>query len=207
MVLIYEDQLAANVDTAFREGSMHFEEQSAVHRTLRKICADLSRHGIPHCVVGGMALFFHGYRRFTEDVDLLVTPHGLKQLHEELDGRGYLPPFEGSINLRDTETGVRIEFLTSGGFPGDGKPKSVVFPDPSEASMEVDGLRFLTLERLIELKLASGLSNPRRARDLADVQELIAVLGLSADVARRLNDSVQAKYQELWQIVQDFPGQ
>jgi len=128
---------------------MHFEEQSAVHRTLRKICADLSRHGIPHCVVGGMALFFHGYRRFTEDVDLLVTPHGLKQLHEELDGRGYLPPFEGSINLRDTETGVRIEFLTSGGFPGDGKPKSVVFPDPSEASMEVDGLRFLTLERLI----------------------------------------------------------
>ena len=205
MVLIYEEQLAANVDAAFREGSMHFEEQSAVHRTLRRICADLDRLQIPHCVVGGMALFFHGYRRFTEDVDLLVTPQGLKQLHEELDGRGYLPPFEGSCTLRDTETGVRIEFLISGGFPGDGKPKAVMFPDPSDASTEVDGLRFLTLERLIELKLASGLSNPRRARDLADVQELIAVLGLSAEVADRLDESVRAKYQELWQIVQDFP--
>ena len=205
MVLIYEEQLAANVDDALREGSMHFEERSEVHRTLRKICADLSRHGIPYCVVGGMALFFHGYRRFTEDVNLLVTPQGLKQLHEQLDGRRYLPLFEGSSTLRDTETGVRIEFLLSGGFPGDGKPKPVVFPDPSIASIEMDELRFITLERLIELKLASGLSNPRRARDLADVQELIAVLRLSADVADRLDESVQAKYRELWQIVQDFP--
>ncbi len=96
-----EEQLAANVDDALREGSMHFEERSEVHRTLRKICADLNRHRIPYCVVGGMALFFHGYRRFTEVVDLLVTPEGLKQLHEELDGRGYLPPFEEVTSLAE----------------------------------------------------------------------------------------------------------
>lgn len=36
-----------------------------------------------------MALFLHGYRRFTEDVDLLVTANGLRQIHRELNGHGY----------------------------------------------------------------------------------------------------------------------
>ena len=184
---------------------MHFEEQSSVHRTLRKVCTDLKRLEIPYSIVGGIALFFHGYRRFTEDVDLLVTAEGLDLLHRKLDGRGYLPPFDGSRSLRDTETGVRIEFLTTGGFPGDGRPKAVSFPDPTRCSVEINGLQIVQLEKLLELKLASGLSNPRRARDLADVQELIAVLRLSSEMADRLDESVREKYRELWQIVQDFP--
>ncbi len=60
-----------------------------------------------------MALFLHGYRRFTEDVDVLVTRESLNKIHEELEGRGYLPPFAGSKHLRDTEFGVRS------GIPGD----------------------------------------------------------------------------------------
>jgi hypothetical protein len=35
-----------------------------------------------------------------------------------VEGRGYLPPFAGSKNLRDTESGVRIEFLVAGDYPG-----------------------------------------------------------------------------------------
>ena len=81
-----------------------------------------------------MALFRHGFRRFTEDVDILVTREGLKTIHEQLEGLGYVPPFTGSKNLRDTESGVRIEFLIAGEFPGDGKPKPVAFPDPAESA-------------------------------------------------------------------------
>lgn len=36
-----------------------------------------------------------------------------------------------------------------------------------------DGVQTITLEKLIELKLASGMSASDRLRDLADVQELI----------------------------------
>ena len=61
---------------------------------------------------------------------ILVTAEGLKRTHELLEGLGYLAPFAGSKNLRDTRTQVRIEFLVSGQFPGDGKPKPVAFPDP-----------------------------------------------------------------------------
>jgi len=106
-----------------------------------------------------MAMFIHGYRRFTEDVGILVDREGLKEIHQQLEGLGYLPPFKGSKNLRDAESGVRIEFLIAGDFPGDGKPKPVEFPKPEEAQVEIGGMSFLSLPKLIELKLASGMTN------------------------------------------------
>lgn len=182
---------------------MHFERESAVQKALLRITARLDELGIPYAVAGGMALFFHGYRRFTEDVDLLVSPDGLRRIHEQLEGRGYVPPFEGSRNLRDTVSGVRVEFIVSGQYPGDGKPKPVAFPLPEEAGVEIGGIRFLQLHRLIELKLASGMSNARRLRDLVDVQELIDTLGLPLELESQLDPSVRDKYRELWTIVRD----
>ena len=38
-----------------------------------------------------MALFRHGLRRFTEDVDLLVTKKDLRLIHEKLEGLGISP--------------------------------------------------------------------------------------------------------------------
>jgi hypothetical protein len=205
-MVVYEDRLNHDVGWALREGSMHFEEQSAVHKTLSRITQRLAGLGIPYALVGGMALFFHGYRRFTEDVDLLVTREGLQEVHRQLEGLGYVPPFAGSKQLRDAETGVRIEFLVTGEYPGDGKPKPVAFPDPAQAAVvEAHGIRLLALPRLMELKLASGMTNPGRVRDLADVQELIKFLHLPADLADQLDPYVQAKYRELWDAVQNNP--
>ncbi len=161
-IATYEQRLGTDFDWALREGSLHFEEESGVQKSLRRVAKRLDELGIPYAVAGGMALFFHGYRRFTEDVDILVNRDGLKLLHEKLEGLGYLPPFAGSKNLRDTDTGVRIEFLVSGDFPGDGKPKPVAFPDPAAVATEISGIKFLSLPTIVELKLASGMTNPRR---------------------------------------------
>ncbi len=184
---------------------MHFEQKSAVHLTLRRMTQRLAELNIPYAVAGAMALFFHGFRRFTEDVDILVTPEGLRQVHRHLEGSGYVPVFSGSRNLRDAESGVRIEFLVTDEFPGDGKPKPVSFPDPDEASIEKDNVRWLSLPNLIELKLASGMTSPGRLRDLADVQELIRILGLPADFDQQLQPFVREKYAELWASVQKTP--
>src|ERR1700676_921205 len=97
---LYEKELDRDVDWALREGSMHFDEKSAVHDALREIVRRLREIEIPFAVVGGMALFYHGFRRFTEDVDLLVTPEGLHEVHRQLEGLGYVPPFRGSKQLR-----------------------------------------------------------------------------------------------------------
>jgi len=204
-IIPYEQQLDQNLDWALREGSMHFEEESAVHKTLRRIARKLDELGIPYAIAGGMALFAHGYRRFTEDVDILVTREGSLRAHDALVGLGYLPPFEGSKNLRDAELGVRIEFLIAGDYPGDGKPKPVQFPDPAAVAETIGGMKFLSLHALIELKLASGMSNPRRARDLVDVQELIEALKLPASLADQLNPMVRHRYRELWSVVHSNP--
>ncbi len=203
-MIVYEELLDRNLDWALREGSMHFEKESAVHKSLRKITQRLGSLGIPYALVGGMAMFFHGYRRFTEDVDILVTADGLKNIHRQLEGLGYVAPFSGSKQLRDTEFGVRVEFLVTGQYPGDGKPKPVVFPDPTNSSIEIDGVRCLELPKLIELKLASGTA-PGRRKDLGDVQELIKTLNLPIDFATRLDPSVRDSYRELWREIQDTP--
>src|SRR3990172_6357648 len=122
---VYEELLSQEPEWALNEGGLHFEEKSAVHRALRGIVRRLDALEIPYAISGAMALFLHGYRRFTEDVDILVTADGLTAIHEHLQGLGYVPLFKGSRNLRDAEAGVRIEFLVAGEFPGDGRPKPV----------------------------------------------------------------------------------
>jgi hypothetical protein len=204
-MIAYETQLNQDFRWALQEGSMHFEEASAVHRTLRRVAKRLDELGVPYAVAGGMALFLHGFRRFTEDVDVLVTKDGLRLIHERLEGLGYVAPFQGSKNLRDADTGVRIEFLVAGEYPGDGKPKPVAFPDPAAVGVERDGVRYLSLPKLIELKLASGLTNPLRLKDIVDVQELIRLLKLPSDFADQLDPSVRGKFLELWTVIQENP--
>jgi hypothetical protein len=201
----YEGQLDHDPRWALSEGSRHFDEKSAVFQALHKIAKRLNELGIPYAVVGGMALFRHGLRRFTEDIDILVTKQSLAEIHRRLDGLGYIPPSGTNKQLRDTDLGVRIEFLTTGEFPGDGKPKPVAFPDPTGVSFEADGIRYLNLPDLIELKLASGMTNPGRIKDLADVQELVKALKLPATFAERLNSYVRDEFATLWQAVQTVP--
>src|SRR4051812_17946457 len=74
----YEQKLAGDPRWALSEGSRHFEEESAVFAALHKIARRLDDLKIPYVVVGGMALFRHGLRRFTEDVDILVTKEDLR---------------------------------------------------------------------------------------------------------------------------------
>jgi len=193
----YEARLDRNPRWALSEGSRHFEETSAVFTALHKIAARLDKLGVGYAVVGGMALFRHGVRRFTEDVDILMTKDDHRKVREELDGAGYLPPFQASKNLRDTDSGVKIEFLIAGEFPGDGREKPVAFPDPRGVSFEADGVRYVNLPTLVELKLASGMTNPGRLKDLADVIELIKALTLPADFGGQLNPYVRDQFATL----------
>ena len=43
MSIVYEQLLDRDLDSAMREGSMHFEEKSAVHATLRRIAAKFAK--------------------------------------------------------------------------------------------------------------------------------------------------------------------
>jgi hypothetical protein len=66
-------------------------------------------------------------------------------------------------------------------------------------------VRILDLSRLVELKLASGISAPHRLRDLADVQEIIKARRLDEAFAGRLDGSVREAYLELLRAVRAAP--
>lgn len=182
-------------------------KEGDVYETLRNLVERLEREGLDYAVIGAMALVAHGYRRFTEDVDILLTPEALERFRECVEGLGYLPTFEGVKKaFRDTRTRVKVKVMTTGEYPGDGKPKPVAFPDPAEAREKKEDLWVIDLDKLIELKLASGLTAPHRLKDLADVQELILHLDLPRELGERLDASVRAEYAKLWDAAESGRG-
>jgi hypothetical protein len=202
-VVPYEVRLNQDREWAMDEGDRFFRGDDAVFKTLRAIGRRLDELGVAYAVAGGMALNAHGFRRLTVDVLILVTREGLRVIHEKLEGLGYVPPFAGSKNLRDAEHGVRIEFLVAGDFPGDGKPKPVAFPDPAAVAVEIDGVKYLGLPTLIQLKLASGMTGGvHRLKDLADVVALIEALKLPKEFGQLLDPFVRGRFEELWEGVQ-----
>jgi hypothetical protein len=187
----------------YDEARRYFMGEGSLNKALARITGDLKKHGIDYMVIGAVALLAHGYPRLTEDIDLVLTREGLEDFHRELIGLGYVPAFPGAKKrLRSTTDGITIEIMTAGEYPGDGKPKPVSIPEPATASTEIDGVRFVTFEKLIELKLASGMTAPHRLKDLADVQELIKIRNLQDDFAERLDPYVREKFMELLEAVQ-----
>ena len=180
---------------------------SDVQLALDKIAAKLEELGIPYAICGGLAVTAHGHARTTVDVDVLVTAEGLQRFKQQAIGHGWLHRFPGSRGVRDTERRVPIDFLLTGGNPGDGQPRAVRFPDPAVASEVLDGKRYLTLPRLIELKLASGMSAPDRLQDFADVIHLIRARALTENYAAQLDAEVRDKYRELWGHAQRPTGE
>ena len=59
-------------------------------------------------------------------------------------------------------------------------------------------MKYINLPTLVELKLASGMTNPGRLKDLSDVLELIKLLNLPAEFAEKLHPYVRGKFAELW---------
>ena len=193
-----------SVEEMLRESDDFFSGRGPIHTTLRRLADRLDREHISYAIIGGMALYLLGYVRQTVDLDILLSKDGLERFRERLVGRGYVPAFGGAAkSFRDTETGVRIDFIGAGEYPGDGKPKPVSFPDPAESSVTAGDYRVISLEKLIELKLASGLSaSHRQLVDLADVQRLIEELSLPVELSERLDPSVRSEYRRLWSLAQ-----
>jgi hypothetical protein len=179
-----------------------FMGEADVQRAMERLVRKLDELQIPYAVIGAMALNEWGYRRVTVDVDVLLTWEGLTRLKGEVLGRGYVERPPGGRGLRDTVAGVDVDVVLAGEYPGDGRPKPVAFPDPQVVAIHGERVSLLPLAKLIELKLASGLSAPHRLRDLADVLELIRILSLPRDTAESLDASVRAKFDELWQAAQ-----
>jgi hypothetical protein len=158
--------------------------------------AALHAAGIPHAIVGGVAVCLHGYRRNTVDLDLLVRRDDQARIRAVLESSGYTWSTE-QAEFR-APSGVPVQFLVSGERAGKGAEVYLPEPDTTGVTVEIEGLAVLDLARLIETKLACGLGSPRRThRDLADVVELIAANQLGRSFARHLHKSLRSDFRKL----------
>ena len=169
-------------------------------KALAALQARMEQENIPFAVVGALALRQHGYARFTEDIDIVVTPEGLVKIHERLVGRGLVPTAAGlRKKLRDTVNKVNVDVIAAGEHAGSAE-SPVIYPSPEASDFDVrtGGVRYATLEAMIRFKIASGVWG-KRLRDLADVQELIRIHALDASYALQLPIELRAKFAELVQ--------
>jgi len=197
-----EELTAADVDrrtdALLEEAEAYFMGGGGVHDAAAAIAERLAEAGIDYAIAGAIALGEHGFKRLTVDVDVLIRREGLDRFKAEWLGRGYLDVRPGGKAVRDTINNVKIDFLLTGDFPGDGKPKPVAFPDPREAAIAGDKYRVVSLPHLVEMKLASGMTAPHRLQDLADVLRLIRAADLPRDFTTQIDPYVRDKFVELW---------
>ena len=166
---------------------------SGLERTLRSAIEILARHGIAHLVVGGLAVQEHGYFRVTIDCDIVVPDvvDAVELLTADLSGPFIrYPGCEDTV--KDQRNGALINLLPAGRVLKSGC--QVPFPDPPEVW---DEPRFVSLEKLVSLKLDSWFHSPnRRLKDKADVIELIKALRLPRELA--VDEAVRPLYLETW---------
>jgi hypothetical protein len=144
----------------------------AVPKDLREFIESLNSHGVEYLIVGAHALAFHGFPRYTGDLDVLLrpTPENAERVEQVLIAFSF-----ASLGLRAedflhvgrvVQLGMvpnRIDLLTS--------LTGVTFEEAWDRRVlgNLDGLpvAFLSRETLIKNKRATG-----RMQDSADVEKL-----------------------------------
>jgi hypothetical protein len=191
-----------------KRADQFFKQSSPIHEAMRRLNKALNDMGISYAIAGAMAANAHGHKRTTADIDILICRNDLARFKAKHLGLGWVDKFEGSKNFRDTVCNVNVDALIVGDFPGDGLSKPIAFPDPTKVSVILgEGIPYISLKTLLELKLASGMTAAHRPRDLDDVIQLIRINLLPLEYQNELDPYVGAKYNELWnaaQVVDDY---
>ncbi len=133
-------------------------------------------------VVGGIAAMLHGCGRTTRDIDIYAEDFW--RTHEQLEAAGYLWNSERREHV--TPEGVPVHMVGADELGGVPKRQSTI-----------RGVKVISLADLVRAKLVSGLESPRRAKDIADVLELIRVVPLKKDFAAKLPTKLRSAFKQL----------
>jgi hypothetical protein len=166
-------------------------------QTARLAAERLAHCGIPHLIVGGLAVQEHGYPRLTLDVDIVVPDVLEAAEFLTADLSGPLSLVEGCHDrVVDARNQVKIDLLPAGQVLRRGC--KVPFPNPASVS---DQPQIIKLEDLISLKLDSwSVSRTHRLKDKSDVVELIKNRKLSRELG--VAPAVKQFYLETWDALQ-----
>jgi hypothetical protein len=136
-------------------------------------------------VLGGIAVYLHGYERTTTDLDLYTPNRALTDQQLQAAGARW-----DTARREHLLNDVRIHTVT----PEDAR--HVV-----EKTSIIEGIRVVSLKDLIAIKLICGLKNPHRAKDIADVMELVREIPLDKRFAAKLPKELRAEFKSFVDVV------
>lgn len=125
---------------------------SRILDALKQASATLDALGIPHAIVGGLAVGAWGHPRATKDVDFLVREA------DAFDAHGVIVAFKSGVPININK--VQVDYLTTESI-------DVGLEDSSEVDPK-SGYNFVSIEVLFLMKLIA-----HRMQDQADVVNLI----------------------------------
>jgi hypothetical protein len=132
-------------------------------------------------VVGGIAVALHGWPRFTGDIDIYSTDFW--ETHQRLEAAGIMWNSQQREHLID---GIAVHLIAEDSLGG-----------PPKRVSTIKGVKVIGLADLVRGKLTIGLQKTRRAKDVADVIELIRVIPLKKDFAAKLPTKLRAPFKRL----------
>ena len=143
-----------------------------LNQDFKKFIQSLNNNGVRYLVIGGYAVAFHGYPRYTKDMDIWVEmdPQNAANIVKALAEFGF-----ASLGLQADDFLVEDQIIQLGYPPSRIdiiiSPLGVDFATcfASRVLTEIDGItvNFIDLENLKRNKKATG-----RTQDMADVENL-----------------------------------
>jgi hypothetical protein len=156
------------------------------------ITRDFEEAGIIYCVIGGMSLSPYNYARYTDDVDLIVSKDTFKLIKKHLVGKA------GYVNRPGSTKNISYQLSSGKKIPIDiliegDKENNFIIPSPKDIRTKINGIWYVSLLKLIELKLESS-----RPRDLQDILNLIINNELTQKYSVNLAKQYQKKFVDLF---------
>jgi predicted nucleotidyltransferase len=151
---------------------------------LEQVASQLNKHGVRFIVIGGWAAIIHGSAHNTNDVDVVYArdPENLRRLVEALTPwkpylRGAPPGLPFRFDEATLRAGLNFTLTTEygdvdllGEVSGGGTYEQLL-PFTEESVAFGTTCRYVTLEKLIQLKRAAG--RPKDLNILAELQALL----------------------------------
>lgn len=169
-----------------------FEQHFSIS-LLRSLARDFDDAGIVYAIVGGVALSQYNYLRYTEDIDVLIRAWSFPRLQSLVQtGRySFRPQSDRHLNYHlPSGSTIPLDILVE----GDIEPR-IVLPDPESIRERRQGIWYVALPKLLELKLAR-----HSEKDRSDVRELIRINLLPHNLLE--GTPFAQDYQTLWSHVQ-----
>lgn len=157
----------------------------------------LTTNNIHYCFIGGAVLSIYNYERYTTDIDILIDSRDEKLFQNSLNSIGFRKAFN-TATKKFIFKSIPVDIIFSG------EPSDYDYPYPEKISEVkiIDGTKvnFVSLLKLVEIKMTSGYYGIDREKDIGDVRELIKSNNLKKNFLDSSSDKfIVSKYKELFE--------